>query len=628
MDKSNKPDPMSAAVAAHLRRELAAPARAIRGYTGILLQDADPELETVEDFAALDQAAQELEQMFNSLADGDQPRPYSARALRHDLRNVAGAVVGYAEMLLDDAQTGAVTRDLQALLHESKQLLFSLDTLVSPGAGETSPAATSDTPSLDGLRTRFELQQDPGVVLVIDDNSSSRTLLARLLERDGHQVLHADTGLGGLAVLAEQNVDLILLDLLLPDLNGYQVLQKIKQDETTAHLPVIMISGLDEQAGVVNCIQAGAEDYLTKPVDPVLLRARLEASLDRLRLRLRERQHLNELEQNQRFIRLVFGRYLSDDIVRELLDNPDGLDLGGGRRHVSVLMADLRGFTTLAHALPPEQVVSLLNNYLGPMTEIIMGHGGTVDEFIGDAILAIFGAPNRLEDHADRALACAIEMQQAITAVNATNLAQGLPAVAAGIGVNSGEVIVGNIGSDKRTKYGVVGHPVNLTARVQGFTLGGQILCSEETVAATQATLLLDDGVEIEPKGMSDRITIYPVQGIGAPYNLTLETNSSPDLRPLEPPVTAVCQRLLGSTCESDEYPVQLLAYHGESALLRSSTPLEPMTKLRISIKTEDGEASDGYCLIGQPQPSTTDIWRVNFTSLSDTLRQRLSNPA
>ena len=168
------------------------------------------------------------------------------------------------------------------------------------------------------------------------------------------------------------------------------------------------------------------------------------------------------LELRNGFIRRLFGRYVSDEVVSTLLESPSGLRLGGEKRTVTILMADLRGFSGMAERLPPEQVVSTLNNYLGAMTDIITAHQGTIDEFIGDAILALFGAPIARDDDARRAAACALEMQLAMPAVNERNRGLGLPDLQMGIAVNTGEVVVGNVGSHKRAKYGVVGSPVNL----------------------------------------------------------------------------------------------------------------------------------------------------------------------
>jgi predicted ATPase/class 3 adenylate cyclase len=229
-----------------------------------------------------------------------------------------------------------------------------------------------------------------------------------------------------------------------------------------------------------------------------------------------------QLEARNQLIRQTFGRYLSDDIVRSLLETSAASHLGGEKRRVTILMSDLRGFTSMAERLPPEKVVSIINNYLAAMTDVIMKYRGTIDEFIGDAILAIFGAPTLADDDADRAVACALEMQRAITAVNERNRRDGLAEVTMGIGLNTGEVVVGSIGSEKRAKYGVVGAHVNLASRIQGYTAGGEVLVSDATRAAVRAPLRVDGEQRVHPKGVSAPITVYTVGGIGGAYAVDL----------------------------------------------------------------------------------------------------------
>ena len=191
-----------------------------------------------------------------------------------------------------------------------------------------------------------------------------------------------------------------------------------------------------------------------------------------------------QLERRNQFIRETFGRYTSDDIVGVLLDMPEGLKLGGEKREVTLLMSDLRGFTALAERLEATEVVALLNHYLSAMVEVIQRTGGTIDEIIGDAILVLFGAPVAMPDAALRAVRCALAMQKAMREVNEHNFQKGWPEIEMGIALHTGEAVVGNIGSTKRSKYGVVGQPVNLTARIESFTVGGQVLVSPTLISA------------------------------------------------------------------------------------------------------------------------------------------------
>jgi adenylate cyclase len=238
-------------------------------------------------------------------------------------------------------------------------------------------------------------------------------------------------------------------------------------------------------------------------------------------------------------IRTYFSRYLTDAVVKSLLETPEGLKLGGDRRKVTILMCDLRGFSTISEKMPPEKVVEVLNVFLGTMTEAIATYEGTIDEFIGDAILVLFGAPIHREDDAARAVTSAIAMQLAMRSVNERLTQMGLPEIAMGIGINTGEVVAGNIGSQSRAKYAVVGNHVNLTARIESYTVGGQILISETTYNEIQEIVKTNGSMQVEPKGVSHPISIYDVCGIGGTYNLELPSiNDSLQVLPMPIPVT------------------------------------------------------------------------------------------
>ncbi len=226
-----------------------------------------------------------------------------------------------------------------------------------------------------------------------------------------------------------------------------------------------------------------------------------------------QRSH-DELERSNQLIRSVFGRYMTDDVANVILESADSLQLGGELRDVTILMCDVRGFTTFAQHLPPETVVLLLNRFLGRMIDLIIEFGGTVDQILGDGILAIFGAPLELKNPSPAAVACAMEMQKAATLINEENTREGLPRLEAGIGINSGPVVVGNIGSEKRMKYSVIGNAVNLASRIESLCLGGQVLISEAVRNEIGEGLRLDGHLRVKVKGIEGPITIYEVSGI------------------------------------------------------------------------------------------------------------------
>jgi class 3 adenylate cyclase len=273
----------------------------------------------------------------------------------------------------------------------------------------------------------------------------------------------------------------------------------------------------------------------------------------------------------------VFGRYVTDEVVDVLLKSPDGLALGGEQREVTVLMTDLRGFSKLAARLPAPDVVRLLNHYLGAMTDVIQGHGGTIDEFIRDAILVVFNAPLDQADHPRAALACAIDMQRAMPVVNAWNAAQGLPAIEMGIGVHTGRVVVGNIGSEKRQKYGVVGAAVNLTARVEGYTVGGQVLTTAVTAERAGPRLMRGAQRTVHPKGTDAPIQIIDVRGLGD----AILPESHDELVPIAP-LPVAWRRIEGKDLSGPEVEGEIVALADHAAVLRAAAAPPVYTDLCV----------------------------------------------
>ena len=417
----------------------------------------------------------------------------------HELRNLIGALRGYAEMFLEDipAQNDSVAALLTDLIKE-----------ITEPQGKTG----SDVPSLADTDTP-QLTVEPGFILAVDDREENRELLARYLNRSGHFVVTAPGGAEALAMLADADVDVVLLDRRMPGMDGSEVLRRIKAEPRWRATPVIMISGEQDLEGIVECIEAGADDYLFKPFNPILLQARIKAGIERKRWLDREELYRSQLERNEKFIRATFGRYLSDDIVTDILERPEGLELGGDLREVTILMSDIRGFTTLTEQLPADHVVAMLNRYLGAMTDIILQHEGTIDEFLGDAILAVFGAPRRHDDDADRAAHCAIKMQAAMAAINEDNRREGLPELAMGIALNTGTVIAGNIGSERRSKYGFVGHAMNVTSRIEDVAARGEILIADSTRQALSSQCRVGSQRQIDAPGIDERLTVFPLLG-------------------------------------------------------------------------------------------------------------------
>ena len=333
-----------------------------------------------------------------------------------------------------------------------------------------------------------------------------------------------------------------------------------------------------------------------------------------------------ELERRNQFIRKTFGRYTSDDIVEALLDMPDGLKLGGEKREVTILMSDLRGFTALAERLEPTEVVALLNHYLSVMVEPIQQSGGTIDEIIGDAILVLFGAPLAMEDAAQRAVRCALEMQKAMSGVNEYNLQKGWPEIEMGIGLHTGEVVVGNIGSTKRSKYGVVGRTVNLTARIESFTVGGQVLVSPALMHAAQQGLILGDEVEIHAKGMQEPLLCRELLGHQDHPELSLQEEERSFTNLAEPLVFLYVQ-LSDKHLGEQMQPGYLFGLSERQAVVEAARPLARYTNIMVRLEAEvDGEeAPEFYAKVIRALDESRNRYLIHFTSVSPGARAWLN---
>jgi adenylate cyclase len=336
-----------------------------------------------------------------------------------------------------------------------------------------------------------------------------------------------------------------------------------------------------------------------------------------------------ELERRNRFIRETFGRYTSDDIVGVLLDMPEGLKLGGEKRQVTLLMSDLRGFTALAERLEATEVVALLNHYLSAMVELIHRGGGTIDEIIGDAILVIFGAPVAMPDAARRAVCCALEMQQAMRRVNEYNFERGWPEIEMGIALHTGEVVVGNIGSTKRSKYGVVGQTVNLTARIESFTVGGQVLVSPTLIRAADRGLILGDQVKVHAKGMRAALNCRELLGHEDYPELLLEEEET-IFTTLADPVPIYYTVLTEKHLDKQMQPAALVGISPRRAVVEVAGRLPRYANIMLRLEVASGaeESPELYAKVIRPLNESDKRYLIHFTSVPPAVQARLARLA
>jgi class 3 adenylate cyclase len=336
-----------------------------------------------------------------------------------------------------------------------------------------------------------------GDLLVVDDNRVNRLLLGRVLEQLGHSVAFAENGREALEALRQRRVDLVLLDIEMPEMDGYQVLKALAADPHLSDVPVVMMSSVEEVDSVARCIEMGAEDYLFKPVNGVLLRARVAASLEKKRLRDQQRE--------------LFRKFATAEVAEELLVT--GFALGGKHVEATVMFSDIRSFTNIAESQPPAEKIDLLNSYYTLMFDAIGSQGGIVNQMLGDGLMALFGAPLPRADHRERAVRAGLEMLELVAGFDREQAAQGKSEIRIGVGIASGQVIAGYTGTERRVTYTCVGATVNLAAHLEAHTkiLGQPILIDEHTRAGLSSAVRVEDQGLAQLKSRAQPVRVYSV---------------------------------------------------------------------------------------------------------------------
>jgi class 3 adenylate cyclase/HAMP domain-containing protein len=329
---------------------------------------------------------------------------------------------------------------------------------------------------------------------------------------------------------------------------------------------------------------------------------------------------LTDYMEKRDFIRDTFGRYVTQEVVKRLLESDDALAMGGETREVTLLMSDLRGFTALTADMDPEQVIAFLNRYLGKMIEILLDHRAVIDEIMGDGILAFFGAPEPQEDHPDRAVACALAMQGAMEEINAMNAEDGLPYLEMGVAVNTGTVVVGNIGSERRTKYSVVGSDVNLTSRIESYAVGGQVLIGPSTYARVKEIIEVGESFRAEMKGIPEPATLYEVRAILGTYNLRLKERQE-TLMPLAAPLPVRIYRIKEKIIAGATGAAGITQLCETAAIIRFAGELAAWEDVRLHFLNQEQAELPGkiYGKVSSVEAAADDLHEahIRFTSVS-----------
>ncbi len=501
--------------------------------------------------------------------------------LRHELRTPLNHIIGYSELLQEEAAESG-RKELEPGLHQvhenARQLLGLINNLLAPAGGEAVAADLASargelTPPLDRIIAAAEalkrqvgelgatqlrpdierilsaagnLQEligekpverggaaaaeeprdstgERGAILVVDDNEGNREMLARRLMRQGYRVEMAAGGREALKTLETTAVDLVLLDIMMPEMDGYQVLEQLKSDDALREIPVIVLSALDEIESVVKCIEMGAEDYLPKPFNPVLLRARIGACLEKKRLRDLEVQHARELAQCNRTLedrvqeqvtqleRLGrLKRFFSPQLAALIVSGDAEDPLKTHRRELTVVFLDLRGFTAFAETAEPEEVMGVLHEYHAAMGKLILEYEGTLEHFAGDGIMIFFNDPAPVPNPAERAIRMTLAMRERVNelTVKWRKLSYEL---GFGVGIAQGYATIGAIGFEGRWEYGAIGSVPNLAARLCGEAKPGQILVPQRLLGSVEEMIEAEPVGELSLKGFHRPITAYNV---------------------------------------------------------------------------------------------------------------------
>lgn len=476
-----------------LKHDLRTPLNHIIGYSEMLLEEAadSPRQEFVADLERIHFAGRRLLNVVNDLFDPVKSAAYKAdpQLIHHEVRTPLNQIIGYAEIIQEEARergADALAGDAGRILEAARELLRQVvEHFSSLGAESRAPAGKS--PAAAAVFTRRESGATgeaegatfatapgakSGAILVADDDEGNRTMLGRRLTRLGYQVTLAENGRAALESLRTGRFDLLLLDIQMPELNGYEVLEQMKADPALRDIPVVVLSASDENERVARCVEMGAEDYLPKPFDPVLLQARIGACLEKKQLRDREISYLIQIQE---------AKQRSDDLLHIILPHDVVEELKATRsvkprrfENVGVLFCDIVSFTAYCDRHPPEEILTHLQSLVESFERIVAENGLEKIKTIGDSFMATAGLLTPAENPAMNCVRCGLAMIAAARELP--------PNWQVRVGVHPGPVIAGVVGH-RKYQYDVWGDTVNIASRMESAAQPGTICVTAETWA-------------------------------------------------------------------------------------------------------------------------------------------------
>ena len=443
------------------------------------------------------------------------------RRFQHEVRTPLGQIIGYSELVeeeLEDRGQEDLAPDLQRIRNAAQRLLDLVDGRLSteddagaPSLPEVDGAGSSSTPGValepagtpSPSETESEASEESTRILVVDDDPQNRDLLARRLERHGFEVETARDGIDGLRRIESEEFNLVMLDVMMPGMNGLEVLERVRRKRSMAELPVILATALSETEDAVEGLELGANDYVSKPFDfPMVIariRSQLAASGSARKITLLAKQ----LEFRNSFIREALGRDVPTELLAEISETPGALDLGGERRTVTVIAVDIKGSRRLSESIEPAGYVTLLRNTLGGLASVVEHHGGIVDSIAGDALAATFGLPHPTEEDSIRAACCALALQLEMREINERNASAQLPEASIGIGVATGDVVIGGFGTGEDLRFKAIGEPFMRAALIESGGHGGEVWLCEQTRTRLGELAELDQQRDLDGETLS-----------------------------------------------------------------------------------------------------------------------------
>lgn len=501
------PPPEEGDSLANVRHSLRTPLNQIIGYCELMLEELG-DLDNPDFIGDLKKIHTAGGQLLSLISDALAPWKLESGTLdldnlRLEMRTPLNLIIGYSELcqeVAEEQQRERVLADLQKVTGAAKNLLALLDSVSYPAQLEVKPA--KDIPPIPILRPPAGETRRSGTILIVDDNEMNRDMLCRRLERQGYTVTEADNGVQALELLKSRKFELVLLDMIMPEMGGYETLQRIEADPVLRDIPVIMLSALDEMDNVVRCVEIGADDYVTKPFNPVLLNARIVASLEKKRLRDQERNYFEMLATERQKAETLLRNVLPETIANRLKQGESSI--ADQYPSTTVLVADLAGFSQITEKMSPPETVELLNDIVSQFDWLAELHGLEKIRTVVDKYLAIGGAHNAQINHAVAGAEMALEMHKVLKRIASLSRQN----LRLRVGLCSGPAVGGVIGRRKFT-YDIWGESVRLAEALEAACEPGGILVSESTCDALGEKYLFRDASPVSLPGKGERTSFY-----------------------------------------------------------------------------------------------------------------------